>query len=216
MAKSVEATLKGKLDDMDLTVTKLEAELKQYVPFYCFMSHPDLFYRQVNTLHFTVIFFLNLGAHSIPFIPKKYKNANLSAQRLVVWRLNPPPVLFRRLAPRLPPLVWPVRVVITLCLRLVPPYIVSHLLCLPCLHLLLRQRPALLLNTCAAPLFLLAPDLSHLHARRHPLSVTRHPSAPPTSALPRLCHLPSIGQCPSRLPLPKKLTVLIPMNRIEK
>jgi len=31
MAKSVEATLKGKLDDMDLTVTKLEAELKQYV-----------------------------------------------------------------------------------------------------------------------------------------------------------------------------------------
>lgn len=32
MAKAVEANLKGKLDDMELTVTKLEAELKQYVP----------------------------------------------------------------------------------------------------------------------------------------------------------------------------------------
>ena len=42
MAKSVEATLKGKLDDMDLTVTKLEAELKQYVPFYCSVTFPDL------------------------------------------------------------------------------------------------------------------------------------------------------------------------------
>jgi hypothetical protein len=29
--KTVEANLKGKLDDMDLTALKLEAELKQYV-----------------------------------------------------------------------------------------------------------------------------------------------------------------------------------------
>jgi len=29
MARNVEATLKGKLDDMELTVSKLEAELKQ-------------------------------------------------------------------------------------------------------------------------------------------------------------------------------------------
>jgi hypothetical protein len=31
MAKGVEAALKGKLDDAELTVTKLEADLKQYV-----------------------------------------------------------------------------------------------------------------------------------------------------------------------------------------
>ena len=36
MAKSVETTLKGKLDDMELTVTKLEAELKQYVSILLF------------------------------------------------------------------------------------------------------------------------------------------------------------------------------------
>ncbi|KAF8548732.1 hypothetical protein OG21DRAFT_1489143 [Imleria badia] len=34
MAKSVEATLKGKLDDMELSMTKLEAELKQYQSLY--------------------------------------------------------------------------------------------------------------------------------------------------------------------------------------
>ncbi|KAF9223125.1 hypothetical protein BS17DRAFT_155114 [Gyrodon lividus] len=34
MAKSIEATLKGKLDDMEITVTKLEAELKQYQTLY--------------------------------------------------------------------------------------------------------------------------------------------------------------------------------------
>ncbi|KAG2030216.1 hypothetical protein BDR03DRAFT_878846 [Suillus americanus] len=33
MAKGVEATLKGKLDDAELTVSKLEADLKQYVTF---------------------------------------------------------------------------------------------------------------------------------------------------------------------------------------
>lgn len=31
IAKGVELTLKGKLDDMELTVSKQEAELKQYV-----------------------------------------------------------------------------------------------------------------------------------------------------------------------------------------
>jgi hypothetical protein len=36
MARSVEATLKGKLDDTELTVTKLEAELKQYVSILLF------------------------------------------------------------------------------------------------------------------------------------------------------------------------------------
>ena len=44
MAKSVEATLKGKLDDMELSVTKLEAELKQYV--------------SILLLHFISSFFL--------------------------------------------------------------------------------------------------------------------------------------------------------------
>ncbi|KAI9566071.1 hypothetical protein HD554DRAFT_2279450 [Boletus coccyginus] len=39
MAKSAEATLKGKLDDMDLSVTKLEAELKQYQTLYTQKVH---------------------------------------------------------------------------------------------------------------------------------------------------------------------------------
>ena len=51
MAKSVEVTLKGKLDDMELSVTKLEAELKQYVSILLFRSSPDPSYRQVNGCH---------------------------------------------------------------------------------------------------------------------------------------------------------------------
>lgn len=32
-AKNVEANLKGKLDDMEMNIGKLEAELQRYVPF---------------------------------------------------------------------------------------------------------------------------------------------------------------------------------------
>ena len=84
MAKSVEATLKGKLDDMDLTVTKLEAELKQYVPHPIVSSQNLIFpLDRYIPLISLVFFFPDVNSHSKPIIPKKYKNVNLCAQRLV-------------------------------------------------------------------------------------------------------------------------------------
>lgn len=155
-------------------------------------------------------------SHSKPFIPKKYKNVNLCAQSLVAWHLNPPHALFRLHAPPLPLLPWSVRLVIRQCLRLVHPYMVFLPLCPPCPHPLLRQRPALLLSTCAALLFLLAPDLSHLHAQRRLLSVMRHPSARLVSAPPLQYHPPNLELCPSPLPLLRKFIAPILMNQIEK
>lgn len=111
------------------------------------------------------IFFSNVDSHSNPSIPKKYKNANLYAQSLVVRRSNPLRARFHLLAPLLPHLAQPASLVVSPFHRLVHPYTVVLPLCPLCPLLPLRQYLALLHNTCAAPPLLLAPDLSHLHER---------------------------------------------------
>ena len=81
MAKSVEATLKGKLDDMDLTVTKLEAELKQYVPHPIVSSQNLIFpLDRYIPLISLVFFFLTLTRIANPLYPKSTR-MSISARR---------------------------------------------------------------------------------------------------------------------------------------
>jgi hypothetical protein len=99
MAKGVEATLKGKLDDAELTVTKLEADLKQYVTFIymlCLADHTfsrQVRYSSMNVLHAAHLCYSKLS------ITKKYKNARLFEQSLAVILLSP---LLLRLQHHLP------------------------------------------------------------------------------------------------------------------
>jgi hypothetical protein len=104
MAKGVEATLKGKLDDMELTVTKQEADLKQYVIFhrkiYLADSLPTDKYVMLGQ-------FYSMHAHifySKPSIPKKYKNVKLFEQSLVAILLS-----LLHLQPHLPAPVPPLQ-----------------------------------------------------------------------------------------------------------